>query len=107
MIGDKIKDSCDITLDGNENGSAEGSPTDNFPPNTPPTNHASWHFITGQTYECRPIINSNPGLAHYDGGDVLTITGDYLNGASLVFNNNINIFENSESCMQMLMVLLM
>lgn len=86
-----IKDSCGNPLDGNGNNTQDGAPSDNYPPNN---NHDAWNFFTGRTLECRPTVESDGVSAYYDGSDVI-ITGTYLEGSSLVFNNEIILNSSS------------
>lgn len=77
-----IWDTCGNALDGNANGTAEGSPTDDY----------SWTFTTEDTTEvdCSPEITSisNYGEYSYDAGDVITIDGHQLATVDSVFFRN-------------------
>ncbi|MDD4290295.1 MAG: Ig-like domain-containing protein [Patescibacteria group bacterium] len=95
LDGSKIKDSCGNSLDGNANNILDVYPADNYPPNN---NHDDWNFFTGKTLECKPELISEDLSAYYDDGD-LVIEGTYLDGASLMFNNEIAININSNFCM--------
>ncbi|HNV97232.1 MAG TPA: Ig-like domain-containing protein [bacterium] len=93
--GSVIKDSCGNSLDGNANNIADGFPEDNYPSND---NHDEWNFFTGKTLECKPELTNGDLSAYYDRGN-LVIEGTYLEGASLMFNNEIAINSNSNFCM--------
>lgn len=95
LNGSIIKDSCGNPLDGNANNVSDASPADNYPPNN---NHDNWNFFTGKTLECKPELTNGDLSAYYDQGN-LVIEGTYLEGASLMFNNEIAINSNSNFCM--------
>ncbi len=92
LNADILQDSCGNKLDGNANGASEGAIIDNYPPNN---DFNFWNFLTGKTRECKSVITSTEQSTYYD-GDVLTITGNYLDDSVLVFNNRIVVDESDD-----------
>lgn len=96
-----IADACGNRLDGNANGKAEGSPTDNYPP-LPLDKDPNWSFTTGINAYCRPEITKiEPSVGYYansqqNQSDEVTITGAYFAlGGDVIFNNH-NIINNGD-----------
>ena len=82
-----IQDACLNTLDGNKNGTEEGTPLDDHgdspsditidPPGDNPA-IANYSFTTGTTVECIPEITGITPVSYYDpanAGEQITITG--------------------------------
>ncbi|MFH1564388.1 MAG: Ig-like domain-containing protein, partial [bacterium] len=93
LDSDVIKDSCGNKLDGDADGIAEESVgKDDYT-----LNPDDWKFTTGNTAECTPEIATITSNGYYD--DIITITGNYFTGGSVIFNNNVNIFSGgANSC---------
>ena len=97
LNGDIIKDACGNLLDGDFDGNSEGAPVDNYPSNGP---SVAWTFKTGENEYCNPQVTGvSPVETYYDDNVPLQISGHYLLGASLVFDDNIIIDENSNLCL--------
>lgn len=95
LDGSKIMDSCGNKLDGNKDGTREESPVDNYPPNGP---NDSWSFTSGLNDKCEPNITGiSPDEAYYD-GEKITITGQYLSDAVVVFDNQITVSAETALC---------
>lgn len=95
LDGSKIMDSCGNKLDGNKDGTRQESPVDNYPPNGPAD---LWSFTSGLNDKCEPTITGiSPDEAYYD-GEKITITGQYLSDAVVVFDNQITVDEQTEVC---------
>ncbi|MEK9130378.1 MAG: IPT/TIG domain-containing protein, partial [Patescibacteria group bacterium] len=83
-----IADSCGNFLDGNGNGTAEKSPTDDFAP-LPVDTDPNWSFTTGTQEYCKPEISSITSSGYYDGSEVI-ITGNYFTlTGKVIFNNQV------------------
>lgn len=110
-----IRDTCGNPLDGDFDGTAEGSTTDNF---IPPADaqeavdagyEYKWIFTTGETAECTPEIDSisppsgfysedeDPfGVTGAEDSDLVTLTGSFLYPfTDLEFVTNISAAETS------------
>ncbi len=95
LDGSKIMDSCGNKLDGNKNGIREDSIVDNYPTSGPSD---VWRFTSGLNDKCEPVITSvSPEEVYYD-GEAITITGQYLSDAVVVFDNQIIVDESTELC---------
>lgn len=84
-----ITDMCSNPLDGNYNGSSEGSPTDDFIDAATSASTAinpdwayPWNFKTGTVENCDPTISSFTPTSGYYSEDTISILGQYLDQAS-------------------------
>ena len=76
---DGIADACGNPIDGNGNGTIDGTPADDY----------SWDFTTGSQADCKPeITNINPAFGLYE--QAVTINGNNFTDIAnmVVFNNN-------------------
>src|SRR3989344_4879055 len=106
LNSDIITDACGNKLDGNENGTAEGSPTDNYPTSvvgTPPGTASTWSFTTGETTQCVPkIAGITPSPSYYDAPDsTLTITGENFDeiADTVLFARNLPVGTGTLACL--------
>lgn len=62
-----ITDACGNQLDGNKNGAADNTPADDY----------KWTFTTGETVDCKPVLDTLAPVSGYY-GDQVTLTGKNL-----------------------------
>jgi cysteine-rich repeat protein len=94
LDSDVIRDSCGNYLDGDANGTAAGSPADDY----------GWTFDTQITLECTPEITGitpSPWWYYTAGsGEEITITGKNFNIAGeVIFNQNVYVNDTSNNCL--------
>lgn len=87
-----IKDVCGNELDGNENGTSQGAPADDFlAAGNPRFTNEPWDFTTDTdttNVECKPEITSiNPNFGRYDDSNTVSITGSNFGITGNVFFN--------------------